>query len=158
MSIDIRPWRTVVAAAALFTISAAACTEPTDGLRLLAGDNLTLQVVPGITPPLGDAATITSASVDGNRLAVEVQFGGGCATHRFGMATDGFEGLSMPPYYTLFLAHDARGDMCEALLTRQLMVDLRPLQAIASPGGVLLLRLVEPDGTQPELGELRYEY
>jgi hypothetical protein len=146
-----------VSAVAL-TILPTSCTEPDDGLRLSDRDSLTLEIVPGITPPLGNAATIRSASVDGDYLALEVQFGGGCRTHLFGMYNDGLEGLSNPPYYTLYLAHDARGDLCEALLTRQLAVDLRPLQAIASPGGVLLLRLVEPDGTPVSLDELRYEY
>lgn len=153
------PGRALRAGWLLVALMASGCTEPaSDGLHLSDRSDLVLQVVPGIRPPLGDPATVRAAAVSGDRLTLELQHAGGCRVHRYALATDGEEGLSLPPTYTLYLAHDADGDRCEALLTVRLRVDLRPLRAVASPGGVLLLRLVEPDGRPADVGELRYQY
>lgn len=140
-------------------VLATGCTEPTDfgPLRLSAADRLELQIVPHSPPPRSDPAVIQSAAVDDDWLVLDVAYAGGCRTHRFGMVHDGTQGLSLPPFVPLYLVHDAGGDRCEALITRRIAVDLRPLQA-GNPGGLLLLRLIEPDGSPVNLTDLRYQF
>jgi hypothetical protein len=143
---------------AVLVILIAACLGPDGGLVLSAADEQGVQVIPGLTPPLGDALTVRSGAVTGDRLELVVQYSGGCETHRFGFGNDGQQGLSLPPYLTVFVAHDGNGDRCEAALTRTMKIDLRPLRSVAGSGGVALLRVVEPDGTVAEIGDLRYEF
>ena len=144
--------------AAVLVSLAAACLDPADGLVLSPADEQAVQVVSGLAPPLGDALTVRSATVTGDRLELLVFYGGGRETHRFAFGNDGQQGLSLPPYLTVFVAHDGNGDSCERAVTRTLTVDLRPLRTVAGAGGVVLLRIVEPDGAAADVGELRYDF
>jgi hypothetical protein len=134
---------------ALLTLAAgSACVDPSGsgGVRLVTGDRLTLEVIRGASPRQSDPARVTGALVSGKELVIDLQYSGGCRTHRFGIFTDGLEGLSIPPFIKLFLVHDADGDACEAALTRRLRVDLEPLDPVLRPGIEFVLLLVEPDG------------
>ena len=134
-----------------------ACSDPT-GPGLSDGTHLILQVVAdpqsGAWP--GDPATVTAAHVHGSALHLTVQFGGGCATHRFALVTGTALGESFPPYTQLRLVHDAAGDPCDAWLTRELTVDLRPIIPLVQQSGASSLRfvIVEPDQQASQVGEL----
>jgi hypothetical protein len=138
----------------------AGCLEPSQRVRptLTDGERLTLQVIRTDDPLRSDAARVTAARLEGDDLAIDVQFGGGCRPHLFGIFTDGKEGLSNPPFVMLYLVHEANDDPCDALLARRVTVDLRPLQSVVSPGGTLIVRLVEPQGTIASLAELLYHF
>jgi hypothetical protein len=142
------------------TLLLAGCLEPSERARptVTDGERLILQIVRTDDPPRSDAARVTAARVDGHDLTIDLQFGGGCQPHLFGIFTDGKEGLSLPPFVMLYLVHDANGDLCEALLSRRVTVDLRPLQSVVSPGGTVILRLVEPQGTIAGVPEPIYRY
>lgn len=139
---------------------ATGCLDPSDRGRphLVGGDRLTLEIIPSADPPKTDPATVRTAEVSGDELVIDLQFGGGCRPHLFGIYTDGNVGLSNPPFVMLYLLHEANGDLCEALLSRRLRVDLRPLQELLGPGGVAILRLVEPHGEPAQVPELLYRY
>jgi hypothetical protein len=107
--------------------------------------------------PRSAPAVVRAGRVTGHELTLDVAHAGGCRTHRYAVLYDGMEGLSLPPVVRLHLVHDDARDTCEALVTRQLVVDLRPLRAAVSPGGTVLVQVVEPDGSAANLGELRYD-
>ena len=75
----------------------------------------------------------TAAFVDG-ALEIEVAFGGGCRDHDFWLVgVRGFRDLpSAGPATTvavpILLAHDSRGDSCDAYITESLRFDLQPLR------------------------------
>jgi len=75
-----------------------------------------------------DPWTFVSHRVEGDTLALEVQYGGGCREHRFALLIDPAFMESHPVQVAARLAHDADGDLCRALLTRTLRYDLTPLR------------------------------
>lgn len=88
---------------------------------------------------LGDAAAgvttrgdpfqvVGEPRIDGDTLFITVQFGGGCARHEFRLLGGRIFLESEPVQAPLVLHHDANGDNCRALLTRDLRFDLTPLK------------------------------
>lgn len=125
------------------------------------GDRLELQLVQAIdwsrTPD--DPVAITSASVDGLLLHATLQFGGGCATHRFALVAGSPIAESNPPYTRFHLAHDAQGDACDALLTKHAQIDLSPIVPLALRSGrSLRFELFEPRDQRSAVGELRIDF
>jgi len=128
-------------------------------VQLVAGDHLVVQTIRTDDPPESNPATIAAARLSGDQLDLDVRYSGGCRTHRFGAFTDGKQGLSNPPFITLYLVHDAGGDACEAAVSRTLHVDVTPLRGSSGGGqGTLLIRLVEPDGTPASVGDIVYQF
>jgi hypothetical protein len=125
---------------------------------LSAEDQLVLQIVPRLEwrTRADHPAAITSAQVEGQTLRLVVEYGGGCATHRFALVAGTDFGESLPPYTLLRLAHDGSGDLCRALVTRQLEVDLSPIVPLVQQNGGTALRfeLVEPGERVSAMGEL----
>jgi hypothetical protein len=62
--------------------------------------------------------------VEGDTLSLDIQYGGGCAEHRFALLVDPVFMESQPVQLFARLAHDAGGDQCRALLGRTLRFDL----------------------------------
>jgi len=72
-----------------------------------------------------DAFQLGSAVVDGDVLAIEVSYAGGCRNHEFLLlAARSFQVLSDSVRLAITLIHNANGDPCEAFLTEQLRFDL----------------------------------
>ncbi|HLB53709.1 MAG TPA: hypothetical protein VJK71_01205 [Gemmatimonadales bacterium] len=134
-----------------------ACSDPA-GPSLSDEPRLVLQIIPGSNwnnlP--NDQATITAARIAGSTLHLTVQYGGGCNSHRFALVAGTSFGESLPLYTMLRLAHDGSRDPCEALITRQLEVDLSPIVPLVQQAGGSALRfdVVEPDGRVSSVGEL----
>ena len=73
------------------------------------------------------------AAIENDTLAVELQYSGGCALHDFWVVVDGFvdvpdEGPTPTVAVPLRIAHDDRGDACEAALVEPLRFGLAPLR------------------------------
>jgi hypothetical protein len=122
------------------------------------------ELTSGSEPTLSlDPAEITSARIEGDRLYVDVTFGGGCAEHIFSLVRPTEVWRESDPVQTdLRLTHDAKGDRCLALLNQPLSFDLSPLKAAfysSYPGtsGVIDISLHEPTGATSPL-RMRYEF
>lgn len=127
-----------------------------------AGGSAAVRVgsVPARLP--SDPASVTSAAVHGDSLVLEVTFGGGCARHDFALYASGVWMESFPVQTPVSLAHDAHGDNCRALLSRELRFDLSPLadayRRAYGGGGTLVLRLQEPGGPGAPVHAVRYSF
>ena len=125
-------------------------------LRLLCAATLTLSTLAGLSPAearvmrrpaalvatagqqveLGDNYRVTRVARAGGAVSVTVSMGGGCAEHSF-EAHYRVDGAAV----TLWLRHDGHHDTCEALLTRDVLIELPaglPANATLSvrgPGG-----------------------
>jgi hypothetical protein len=64
----------------------------------------------------------------GDTLDISVQYGGGCAGHDFTLLLSPIVRESLPVQASAWLAHDAKGDPCRALIGRTLRFDLTPLK------------------------------
>ena len=94
-----------------------------------------------------DQASILEARLDGERLHLRVQYGGGARQHDFELLCLDALAKSMPPKATLYLSHNANGDLAKALITQDLVFDLAPMRELVS--GPVLLRIIPPGETQP---------
>lgn len=134
-----------------------ACSDPS-GPRLSDQEHLVLQVIQGLDWRVlpDDGATITAARVEGQTLFLTVRFGGGCASHQFALVAGTDLAESSPPYTVFRLAHDGNGDPCDALLVRNLEVNLAPIIPLVQQSGAAALRfnLVEPGEQLSAVGEL----
>jgi hypothetical protein len=134
----------------------AGCGNPA-GPTLTGEDDLVLQVkdLDWKTLP-DDQATILAAELHGHTLHLRVQYGGGCRTHRFALVAGTAIAESYPPYSLFRLAHDGDGDRCDALVTRDIRVDLAPIVSLVQRGGATALRfsLIEPGERAAGVGEL----
>ena len=78
-----------------------------------------------------DAFQLGSAAVDGDVLAIEVSYAGGCRNHEFMLlAARSFQVLSGSVQLAIALIHDANEDPCEAYLTEQIRFDLDPIKLL----------------------------
>lgn len=87
----------------------------------------TPEVQVGEPPRESDGLTIQDASIDGERLTIQVRYSGGCEDHEFGLFWDGLIIETLPGSVDLVLFHDANNDLCEALKGETLVFDLSPL-------------------------------
>jgi hypothetical protein len=60
-------------------------------------------------------------------LYVQLSHSGGCVEHAYALKWNGALAESMPPQAYLHIEHQDGGDMCEALITKDLFFDLNPL-------------------------------
>jgi hypothetical protein len=91
-----------------------------------------------------DPVSILDAEVDDDTLVMSVRYGGGCEDHLFTLCWDGGFAESHPVQARLSLQHDARGDLCRALITEELEFDLGSLkeayqEAYRNRSGVIFL-------------------
>ncbi|MDH3497008.1 MAG: hypothetical protein OER21_09605 [Gemmatimonadota bacterium] len=127
----------------------AACALERLALGPVTGDPaaIPLTVVDELASVAGprDPVTLQNALVLGDTLRLEVSYGGGCRTHAFGLLVQRTFLETNPVQAPTALAHDDRDDPCDALVSRTLLVDLRPLReeyrrAYGAATGTLVLR------------------
>lgn len=75
-----------------------------------------------------DPYSILNAVIDGDMLRLTVRYSGGCNEHGFNLMGPLTIPAGDPTDVTLLLHHNAKGDACEALITRDLVFDLTPLK------------------------------
>lgn len=94
-----------------------------------------------------DLVTITGARMDArDTLRVDVEYGGGCATHRLRLIVGGAFMESYPVQVRARVSHDDGGDRCKALIRRALRIDLGALReryrtSYQTASGSILIRL-----------------
>ncbi|MCG6186057.1 NigD1/NigD2 family lipoprotein [Maribellus maritimus] len=90
-----------------------------------------------------DPVFIHEAFVDGDCLQIKLSYSGGCQEHTIDLARmhPWVTGSSNIP--TLEIRHNANGDMCEALFTKELRFDLTPLKQEGKTEFVLTAKLAD---------------
>lgn len=90
-----------------------------------------------------DPLYIQEAFIDGDCLQLKVSYSGGCREHTIDLArmNEWYANGSIP---TFEIRHDANGDLCEAMFTKQLRFDLTPLKLEGEHEFVLTAKL--PNG------------
>ncbi|MHA2096979.1 MAG: hypothetical protein ACW98F_20405, partial [Candidatus Hodarchaeales archaeon] len=95
--------------------------------------------------PSGDGFNFLHVELDGDLLIIEVSYRGGHTQHDFVLISAGEFMESFPIQTALVLRHDSNGDLGEALITKELFFDLKPLKeaffsvySFFSPDGISL--------------------
>ncbi len=130
-------------------VIAAACTSRGSAVNLATGDAADPVLISQDcrrTPK--DELRLQEVAVEGSMLRLTVRHGGGCEQHAYAACWDGFFDDSLPGRAVLVIHHDANDDMCDALLTRDVLIDPAELAAlgfevgsaeIADPAGTIVL-------------------
>lgn len=80
-------------------------------------------------PQTPDAFQLDGVALVGDRLEIQVSYGGGCETHTFGLCwNDQAFQETNPPTARLTLFHDDGGDACDAWLYDSLSLSVAPLK------------------------------
>jgi hypothetical protein len=100
-----------------------------------------------------DPIFILEAAIRDDYLEFQVSHGGGCATHHYDLVAFGGWMESDPVQIRAFFSHDGNGDPCDALITRELSFDLRPLKeayqesyGVGEAGNTTLIISLNPVG------------
>ena len=99
-----------------------------------------------------DEYTLNSAIIDGDILKVSLSYSGGCKAHQFTLVASESFLESFPVQLPIYIAHNAKGDTCEAYPTEDYNFDLTPIKnmyqkAYQQEAGTIILRLKDaPDG------------
>ena len=134
----------------------------------LLGGTTPIVVAPETSPekwPADFLMDVDSVRLEGDRLEFRVSFGGGCATHDFKLVAFGGWMESYPVQVKAFLSHDGKDDPCDAIVTRALSFDLRPLKlayeesyGAGVPGATTLIINLNNPVSFSSLSHLRLEY
>lgn len=122
------------------------CVAAGTDMGLTRSDTLLLADGVGVDAK-SDPFDVSSVRIEGDILAVQVRYSGGCATHDFVLLDTGIATRSIPPQHRLHLVHDAHGDACEAYLTRDLFFDISPLKKVYSSLDQVVILIDGVEGT-----------
>ncbi len=99
---------------------------------------------------INDAFIINSASVtESKELRLNISHSGGCQDHEYELLQEPNFCGTPPVYTTIKLSHNSNGDLCEALITKDLCFDLSLIYEGYSPNEVTigLHNSHQPDST-----------
>ncbi len=66
--------------------------------------------------------------IDATHVQIAVQYGGGCEEHEFNLfADENIQPGNATDFVQMMITHDAHGDMCKALITKEYTFDVSPL-------------------------------
>ena len=106
---------------------------------------------------------IKNVEILGDTMTFEVRYGGGCEEHDFLLVNYGGFMESWPVQTKVLLSHDNKGDTCKALITQELKFNLTPLKLsywALYPGseGIIVLQIIDPNGTNERPVRVRYSF
>lgn len=113
-----------------------------------------IMLTPDIRVPMyHDPARIRSVTIVDTRLYLEVTYSGGCAAHTFDLYAETALMESLPPIASVYLSHDANGDVCESIATETLVFDISPFDDYYTPDAPVWLNLVAPQHSDTTVGD-----
>jgi len=74
-----------------------------------------------------DPFAFQDVGFDGDKLIAIVSYSGGCEDHAFTACVSPFD-VADPGLVGIVITHEANNDMCEAVITETLTIDLEPLK------------------------------
>lgn len=105
-----------------------------------------------------DPVYIHEAYIDGDCLHIKLSYGGGCEEHTVDLARmHPWSATSPLPPPAFEIRHDAKGDMCEAYITRELRFDLSPLKEEGAKSFTLSAKLLTGDEYYQKTFNYNYE-
>lgn len=127
-------------------VIAAACTSRGSAVSLATGDTTDpVFVSRNCRGAPKDALRLQEIAVEETTLRLTVQHGGGCEQHAYAACWSGLVQETAPPRTSLVIHHDANNDFCDALITRDVLIDVADLDfaigaaAISDPAGTIEL-------------------
>jgi hypothetical protein len=95
-----------------------------------------------------DPITLVDATIEGDCLKLTLRYGGGCEEHQVDLALILPECGTPPlPPPTFEIRHDAKGDVCKALITKEYSFDLSGIREVGKSKTEFILVTKDSSGT-----------
>ncbi len=104
-------------------------------------ENISITASVGRIEQASDFVTITDVRLKGNKMQIDVNYGGGCKNHHFQVIGSPLISKSLPPKRAIQLVHDANGDNCKMIIMKTLELDLKELAFKQEAGNIIYLTL-----------------
>lgn len=88
-----------------------------------------------------DPVTITSATVDGNTLKIDISYSGGCKEHMFDLVGSFAIMKSLPAQRSIKLLHNSKDDTCREFIEQTVEFDISELAYKKEAGSEIILLL-----------------
>ncbi|MEM7282439.1 MAG: hypothetical protein AAF438_12515 [Pseudomonadota bacterium] len=140
----------------LLMLSICGCENPTVSVEPKMSSLDTVQIInspSNLDAPM-DPLKIVEATVEGSQLLLTVEYSGGAKEHDFALYCGRAIAKSMPPQASVFLSHNAHGDLAKALIRKELQFDLTPMAGLGA--SEMVIRLFPPGERSPVAGQLVY--
>ncbi|MEZ4414341.1 MAG: hypothetical protein R3E10_01160 [Gemmatimonadota bacterium] len=139
-------WNALVAGLGSCVLAACSSSTMPDAVLFDVGSSVALSSEGAAALWPRDPVQIVRTRLEGDVLHLDIEYGGGCAEHRFQLVAAGSFQESDPVQMQAFLAHDDGDDPCDALLTSSLRFSLEPIavafrSAYRASSGRVLLRI-----------------
>jgi hypothetical protein len=104
-------------------------------------ENVVIAASIGRIDQASDPISISDVRIEGNKMLIDVSYGGGCAEHQFQVIGSPMISKSLPPIRSIQLVHVANGDKCKMNVMKTLEVDLKELSYKQEAGSKIYLTL-----------------
>lgn len=104
-----------------------------------------------------DAITIQSAQFVGEKLKLEVAYGGGCREHEFGLYVMPYLAESYPPQGSLVLTHNGNQDLCKAIVIKEIEFDFSKVKEFFPNEKMIIFALTSNGGKESYKERLTYK-
>ncbi len=101
-----------------------------------------------------DPLRVVEAEIQDDRLMVTVEYSGGSEEHEFDLFCSRALAKSLPPKANLYLSHNANGDMAKAMVRKELVFDLKPMEELKADQ--VVIQLYSPGESKPYEKQLMY--
>ncbi|MEN9999508.1 MAG: hypothetical protein RI922_2498 [Bacteroidota bacterium] len=104
-------------------------------------ENVVIAASIGRIDQASDPISISDVRIDGNKMLIDVSYGGGCEEHQFQVIGSPLISKSLPPIRSIQLVHAANGDKCKMNVIKTLEVELKELAFKQEAGSKIYLTL-----------------
>ena len=88
-----------------------------------------------------DQVTVTSATLDGNILSLDIEYSGGCEDHSYELVGSAAVMKSLPAKRAIKLIHNSNGDSCREFISETIKFDIQSLAYVQKTGNEIVLLL-----------------
>lgn len=104
-------------------------------------ENVLIAATIGRIDQASDPISISDVRVIGNKMLIDISYGGGCEEHQFQLIGSPMISKSLPPIRAIQLVHIANADKCKMNVLKTLEVDLKELAYKQEAGSKIYLTL-----------------
>lgn len=104
-------------------------------------ENVMITASIGRVDQASDPLSISDVRVKGNKLLIDVTYGGGCQEHQFQVIGSAMISKSLPPVRSIQLVHTSNDDMCKMNVMKTLEIDISEFAYKKENGSEIYLTL-----------------
>lgn len=104
-------------------------------------ENVVIAATIGRIDQASDPISISDVRIEGNKMLIDVSYGGGCEEHQFQVIGSPIISKSLPPIRSIQLVHSANGDKCKMNIIKTLEINISEFAYKKENGSKIYLTL-----------------